>query len=67
MLNADYKQKFSGNPSTKVGQAKECLIGQFENLKVSQTVYRFMTNKHALSIKKAYFYLTDRNSPGKIQ
>ena len=72
VLNADHKEylkkTFGDNPSTTVDQAVEDLINNFEGLKVSKAaVHRFMTNKCALSFKKAYFYSTERNSPEKIQ
>lgn len=72
LLNEDHKkhleEKFIDHPSATLDQAMESLTGQFTDLKVTKTtVYNFMTEKCALSFKKAHFHSKERNSAINIE
>ena len=55
-------------PSATLDQAMESLANEFKDLKVSKSaVHRFMTEKCALTLKKAYFHSKERNSPESIE
>ncbi|KAG2207889.1 hypothetical protein INT47_010873 [Mucor saturninus] len=72
LLNEEHKkhleETFIDHPSATLDQAIESLTNQFSELKVTKTtVYNFMTEKCALSFKKAHFHSKERNSPVSIE
>ncbi|KAG1177722.1 hypothetical protein G6F70_008548 [Rhizopus microsporus] len=63
-LERDYKD-FS---SATLDQAMDSLTNEFKDLKVSKSaVHRFMTEKCALTLKKAHFHSKERNSPESVE
>jgi transposase len=68
LLNEDHKnhleETFIDHPSATLDQAIESLTSQFSDLKVTKTtVYNFMTEKCALSFKKAHFHSKKETRP----
>lgn len=72
LLNEEHQkhleEKLIDHPSATLDQAIESLTSQFSDLKITKTtVYNFMTEKCALSFKKAHFHSKERNSPVSIE
>ncbi|CEG71935.1 hypothetical protein RMATCC62417_07578 [Rhizopus microsporus] len=62
------EREYKGFPSATLDQAIESLINEFTDLKVSKSaVHRFITEKCALTLKKAHFHSKERNSPESIE
>lgn len=56
------EKEYKGSPSTTLDQAIEGFVNEFKDLRISKTaIHRFMTEKCALSFKKAHFHSKERN------
>ncbi|ORE12625.1 hypothetical protein BCV71DRAFT_280559 [Rhizopus microsporus] len=56
------------NPFLVLDQMMESLTSQFEGLEISKTsLYNFVKKECKISVKRAYFYLQNRNSLEKLR
>lgn len=72
MLSGEHQkhleETFIDYPSATLDQAMESLTNHFSDLKVTKTtVYNSMTQKCALSFKKAHFHSYEKDSPVSIE
>jgi hypothetical protein len=72
ILNDNHKEHLisfvDANPSVRLDEMMTSLSSEFEGLSVSNsTLYKFVTEKCALSFKKAHMHSKRRNDPENIQ
>lgn len=55
-------------PGVVLDEMMESLASQFIDLEISKAaLYNFVTEKYNITLKRAYYHSTERNSPAKIE